>query len=102
MKKLGYKEVYTKLEMAGIIDEIINEECQAGENLLMVKHEIVEGIKYIIEFTQSCTFKAMNYWTIQPETLFQRVAQKMEREVGKIMVKELHKQMKQFEYMAKL
>lgn len=102
MKKLGYKEIYTKLEMAGIIDEIINEECQAGENLLMVKHEIVEGIKYIIDFTQSCTFKEMKYWTIQPETLFQRVTQKMEREIGKIMVNELHKQMKQFEYMAKL
>lgn len=58
---MNYKTAYKKLNQNGVIDEIINREVGNGENLDMVKYEIIDGIKSYIDFTNSSTFKGMTY-----------------------------------------
>lgn len=58
---MNYKTAYKKLNQNGVIDEIINREVGNGENLDMVKFEIIAGINGYIDFTKSSTFKGMTY-----------------------------------------
>lgn len=58
---MNYKTAYKKLNQNGAIDEIINREVANGENLDIVKYEIIDGIKSYIDFTDSATFRGMTY-----------------------------------------
>lgn len=58
---MNYKTAYKKLNQNGVIDEIIIREVGNGENLDMVKYEIIDSIKSYIDFTKSSTFKGMTY-----------------------------------------
>lgn len=82
---MNYKTAYKKLNQNGVIDEIINREVGNGENLDMVKYEIIDGIKSYIEFTNSATFKRMRYWqtTRWVETNTQKLHHRVNNAVAK-------------------
>lgn len=58
---MTYKKAYSKLNKAGKIDEIISRFTKAGNSIEIVKYEIVNGIEYYTEFTESEMFYNMKY-----------------------------------------
>lgn len=102
---MNYKTAYKKLNQNGVIDEIINREVGHGENLDMVKYEIIDGIKSYIDFTNSPTFKGMTYcqetrWLATDEQkLHRRINNAVANELAKIEIAECAAYATQLKYM---
>lgn len=102
---MNYKTAYKKLNQNGVIDEIINREVGNGENLDMVKYEIIDGIKSYIDFTKSSTFKGMTYWqetrwlVTDIQKLHHRIYNAVSKALAQIEIAECAAYTKQLEYM---
>lgn len=102
---MNYKIAYKKLNQNGAIDEIIIREVGNGENLDMVKYEIIDSIKSYIDFTKSSTFKGMTYWqTISwietdNQKLHRRIYNAVSKALAQIEIVDCAAYAKQLEYM---
>lgn len=102
---MNYKTAYKKLNQNGVIDEIINREVGNGENLYMVKYEIIDSIKSYIDFIKSSTFKGMTYWQTtrwvetDSQKLHRRIYNAVCKELAKIEIAECSVYAKQLQYM---
>ena len=102
---MNYKTAYKKLNQNGAIDEIINREVRNGENLEMVKYEVIDGIKSYIDFTKSSTFKGMTYWhetrwlVTDNQKIHRRVVNAVCEALAKIEIAECAAYAKQLQYM---
>ena len=103
--KMNYKTAYRKLNQNGVIDEIINREVGNGENLDMVKYEIIDAIKSYIDFTNSSTFKGMTYcqetrWLATDEQkLHHRINNAVAKALAQIEIAECAAYVTQLKYM---
>jgi len=98
---MNYRTIYKKLNDAGIIDSLINDEVTAGGNLLEIKAEIINGIEYLQQFLKENSFKKMIYWWNTPESIKQRVAQRICKEFARIQIEENIKNNEYYNYMIK-
>lgn len=102
---MNYKTAYRKLNQNGVIDEIINREVGNGENLDMVKYEIIDAIKSYIDFTNSFTFKGMTYcqetrWlTTDVQKLHHRINNAVAKALAQIEIAECVAYVTQLKYM---
>lgn len=102
---MNYKTAYKKLNQNGVIDEIINCEVGNGENLDMVKYEIIAAIKSYIDFTNSFTFKGMTYcqetrWLATDEQkLHRRINNAVAKALAQIEIAECATYTRQLQYM---
>jgi len=71
---MTYRKAHQILNKNGLIDTIIETETRNnGENLLEVKNEIIDSIKYYLDFIKTKRFKEMKYWWGSPVNMRQRV-----------------------------
>lgn len=96
---MTYKTAYKVLNQSGTIDTIINEETQQGENLNIVKKEIIDGIQYFLQFIKESSFQKMGYWWNNPENIHQRVTQRICKELAIYQMEEIEKDKAAYQYM---
>ena len=98
---MNYKKAYKALNETKIIDEIIGDETRRGENLSEIKLEIINGIHYFIQFITESSFQKMGYCWHIPESLHQRVCQRVCRTLAQIQLDNMEKETVYFNYMIK-
>ena len=104
---MTYKQAYSKLNKAGKIEEIISKFTEAGNNIELVKYEIVNGLEYYVEFTTSTMFYDMKYWQetrfskTESEKLHHNVVNAVLVALAEIEISEASKKTSALEYLIK-
>jgi hypothetical protein len=96
---MTYSKAYKTLNQSGTIDNIINEQTNNGENLNIVKAEIIDCIKCFLQFVTESGFKGMRYWWNKPENMHQRIAQTIFKELATYQLQEIEKDKEAYQYM---
>jgi len=96
---MNYKQAYKLLNENGTIDNIINVETENGNPLSIVKLEIINGIKYFINFINESCFTTTTYYWRDPEKLDQRITQKICYELAKKQIRKLDEELNRYTYM---
>lgn len=59
---MTHRNAYKMISEDGTIDRILSDATRRGENFLIAKKYIADGIDYYCDFTKSISFREMKYW----------------------------------------